>query len=268
LEKLDMKRFSFFIFGVHCHGLFLIVFAYMAAFVGNLFVPKSIDSGGEGTVSALAVGINLLLLAAFSVPHSVMARPAFKRWWTQFVPAPIERSVYVFVSCILMIALLVFWQPITLVVWDFGHPVARGAMWAMFAAGWLLIPLASLMINHFDLFGTRQVWLHLRGREYTHLPFRTPMLYKIVRHPLYVGWMIAFWATPTMTVGHLLFAVTLTAYMLIAIPVEERDLVEAYGKTYVNYRRRVPGLIPSRGVAVSCESDLIAAPSLQTRAVN
>jgi protein-S-isoprenylcysteine O-methyltransferase Ste14 len=152
--------------------------------------------------------------------------------------------MYVLVSCILMIALLAFWRPIDRAIYNLQSPIVRPVMWALFATGWLLVPLASMMINHFDLFGTRQVWLHLQEKAYTYPVFHTPMLYKLVRHPLYVGWIIAFWATPTMTAGHLLFAVSLTAYMLIAIPIEERDLVKQFGQQYVDYRNRVGGLIP------------------------
>jgi protein-S-isoprenylcysteine O-methyltransferase Ste14 len=241
-----MQRRLFFIFGVFSHAMFFPVFAYMAGFVANLFVPWTIDGPVKAGSTSTAIAIDLLLLALFTVPHSAMARPGFKRWWTQFVPSPIERSVYVLISCILMTALLAFWRPIDVVIFDLKHPIARAAMWVLFAAGWLLVPAASLMISHFDLFGTRQVWLHLQQKAYTYLPFHTPMLYKIVRHPLYVGWMIAFWATPTMTAGHLLFATVLTLYMLIAIPLEERDLVAVFGDRYVDYRRQVGALIPRR----------------------
>jgi protein-S-isoprenylcysteine O-methyltransferase Ste14 len=240
-----MLRRIYFLFGIVAHFMFLVVFAYMAGFVGNFLVPKSIDSPVEAGGSVpLAATINLVLLAAFAVPHSVMARPAFKRWWTQYVPQPLERTVYVFTSNILMIALLAFWRPIDFVIYDLGSPVARAAMWALFATGWLLVPLASLMINHFDLFGTRQVWLHMRNTAYSYLPFRTPLLYKVVRHPLYVGWITAFWATPTLTAGHALFAAVLTIYILAAIPLEERDLVAIFGDRYIQYRRKVGGLIP------------------------
>jgi protein-S-isoprenylcysteine O-methyltransferase Ste14 len=226
------------------HALFFVVFLYMAGFVGNFAVPKSIDAPAVAGSTTMAVVIDLILLAAFTVPHSVMARPGFKRWWTRFVPSPVERSVYVMLSNILMIALLALWRPMDHVIFDLRDPVARGAMWALFATGWLLVPLASLMISHFDLFGTRQVWLHLQQKAYTHLPFRTPGLYRFVRHPLYVGWIVAFWSTPTMTMGHLLFASTLTLYMLIAIPFEERDLKAVFPAEYASYRKRVGGLIP------------------------
>jgi protein-S-isoprenylcysteine O-methyltransferase Ste14 len=224
--------------------MFLAVYLYFAGFVGNLIVPKTIDRSSDATTSGPAAAIDLLLLALFAVPHSVMARPAFKRWWTRFVPQPLERSVYVLIANLSVILLIWQWRPLGPVVWDLHHPLARAVAWGGFAAGWLLVPLASLMINHFDLFGTRQVWLHLRGREHAAPAFRTPMLYQVVRHPLYVGWMIAFWVTPTMSAGHLLLAAFLTAYMLVAIPIEERDLVGVYGGQYEDYRRRVPALVP------------------------
>ena len=240
-----MRRIVYFVYGVACHALFLVVYAWMAAFVGNFDFGLIRTIDGPVTRSlASALTIDVLLIAAFAVPHSVMARPMFKRWWTRFVPEPIERSTYVFVSCLLMGLLLWQWQPIGGVVWDVTGPAARSALWALFAVGWLMVPGVSLLINHFDLFGTRQVWLHLRGQAYSDLPFRTPLLYRLVRHPLYVGWMLAFWATPTMTIAHLLFAVLTTAYMLIAIPFEERNLIAHFGENYVEYRRRTGGLIP------------------------
>jgi protein-S-isoprenylcysteine O-methyltransferase Ste14 len=241
-----MQRVAFFLFGVLRHAVFFLVFGYMALFVADLLVPITIDRRPGGPVGSvgLAVVINLALLALFAVPHSVMARPAFKRWWTQFVPTPVERSVYVFIANACMILLLAAWQPIGVTLWDVQHPLLRAAIWGIFCGGWVLVPVASLLINHFDLFGTRQVWLHFRNRPYTHLPFRTPLLYKVVRHPLYVGWTTAFWVAPTMTVGHAIFAAVLTAYMLIAIRYEERDLVSAHGERYEQYRREVPGMIP------------------------
>jgi protein-S-isoprenylcysteine O-methyltransferase Ste14 len=238
-----MRRWLFFVYGVAGHLLFLGTFAYMAGFVGNFLVPKSIDSSSHASTSS-AVVINVLLLALFGVQHSVMARPAFKRMWTRIVPEPIERSTYVWVSCAVTILLMWQWQGIDRVVWDAESPMLRGFLWGLFAIGWLLVPLASLLINHFDLFGTRQVWRYLRGQEYRALPFRVPLLYKHMRHPLYVGWAIAFLATPTMTVGHLLFAGVLTAYMGLAARIEERDLVKYFGDQYAEYRRHVPMFIP------------------------
>jgi protein-S-isoprenylcysteine O-methyltransferase Ste14 len=245
-----MRRWLYFVYGLGCHLLFLGTFAYMAGFVGNLWVPKTIDSTVPGSTSA-AVLINLLLLALFSVQHSVMARPAFKRVWTRIIPEPIERSTYVLVSCVVTFLLMWQWRGIDHVVWDVRHPLLRGLAWGLFASGWLLVPVASLLINHFDLFGTRQVWFYLRGRAYESLPFRVPSLYKHVRHPLYVGWATAFWATPTMTVGHLLFAGVLSGYMGLAALIEERDLIAHFGRQYEEYRRKVPMFIPWRTPAAT-----------------
>jgi protein-S-isoprenylcysteine O-methyltransferase Ste14 len=240
-----MQRKLFFLYGVAAHVMFLGVYAWMAAFVGNFgfgLIP-TIDGPRNGSILT-AIVIDFGLIALFGVQHSVMARPTFKKWWTQFVPQPIERSTYVVISNLLMMLLMWQWRPIGGIVWDVTHPVGRTSLHALFALGWLMVPAVSLMINHFDLFGTRQVWLHLSGREYANLPFRTPLMYRIVRHPLYVGWMIAFWATPTMTLTHLLFAAGLTAYIFVAIPFEERNLVEHFGEDYRAYRRRVGGLVP------------------------
>ena len=237
-----MQKVSFFVYGVLCHAMFLVVFLYMAGFLANFYVPKSIDSGTVGPFGQ-ALLINLVLLALFGIPHSVMARPTFKRWWTKAVPEPIERSTYVLVSNLLMILLLWQWQPMTGVIWEVPWAAGQTVLWALFALGWLLIVFASLLINHFDLFGTRQVWLHLQGKEYTPPHFGMPLLYRMVRHPLYVGWLLAFWVTPSMTVGHLVFSVGTTLYILIAIKLEERNLVEFHPE-YADYRRRVPMLIP------------------------
>jgi protein-S-isoprenylcysteine O-methyltransferase Ste14 len=245
-----MKRAAFFLYGVGAHLAFLLVYGYMAGFVGNLVVPKSIDSGERGPL-ARSLLVDLGLIALFAVQHSVMARPWWKAWWTRIVPKPIERSTYVWISNVLAVLLMWLWQPIGLPVWDVQQPVARAALTSLFAIGWFLVPVASLMINHFDLFGTRQVWLHLRRREYRPLAFRTPMLYAKVRHPLYVGWLIAFWATPTMTLGHLVFAAAMTGYILIAVRYEERDLLAEYGTKYADYRRRVPGFVPRFGSRAS-----------------
>jgi protein-S-isoprenylcysteine O-methyltransferase Ste14 len=238
-----MKRWLFFIYGVGCYLLFLLIFAYLAGFVGNFVVPRSIDTPSPAPFP-LAVAADLGLILLFGLQHSVMARPAFKRMWTQFVPEPIERSTYVLASCVVTFLLVWLWQGIDLVVWDVQQPLARALLWGLFAVGWLLVPITSLMIDHFDLFGTRQVWLYLRGREHAPPKFRVPGLYKWVRHPLYVGWALAFWATPTMTFGHLLFASAMTLYMVLASKVEERDLVHFYGRQYEEYRRRVWAFVP------------------------
>lgn len=238
-----MKRWLFFIYGVVCHVLFLGTFAYMAAFVGNFAVPKTIDSVTGGH-AAIALAIDALLLALFAVQHSVMARPAFKRIWTRLVPEPIERSTYVLLSCLVIGLMMWQWRSLDGVVWEVHEPILRNIVWGLFVCGWLFVPAVSLMIDHFDLFGTRQVWLHLQGRDYQSLPFRVPLLYSQVRHPLYIGWTIAFWATPTMTLGHLLFAGVLTAYMALAALVEERDLIAHFGRQYEEYRRQVPMFVP------------------------
>lgn len=237
-----MRRWGFFLYGVGCHALFLATYAYLAGFTGNLLVPKGIDSPPAGGLGE--AGIDLLLIALFGVQHSVMARPRFKRVWTRLVPEPIERSTYVLLSCAATAVLMWQWRGLDGVVWDVRHPVARGLLWGVFALGWLTVPAVSLMIDHFDLFGTRQVWRHLRGRPNTPQPFRTPLLYGRVRHPLYVGWALAFWATPSMTAGHLLLAAALTLYMVVAARVEERDLVRHFGEVYRAYRRHVPMFLP------------------------
>src|SRR5579862_8210792 len=233
-----------FLYGLSVYVVFLATFLYVIAFSGNIVVPKTIDSGTVGP-AGLAVAVDLALLGVFALQHSIMARRSFKRMWTRIVPEPVERSTYVLASSLALILLFWAWRPLGGVVWDVQNPVARGLLHAGFAFGWLLVLVATFLINHFDLFGLRQVWLHLRGRPYQPLPFRTPGPYRLVRHPLYVGWFFAFWSTPTMTVTHLLFAVMTTAYILVAIQFEERDLVAALPE-YASYRARVPMLIPVR----------------------
>jgi protein-S-isoprenylcysteine O-methyltransferase Ste14 len=238
-----MKRWLFFIYGVCCYLLFLVTYAYLAGFVGNLLVYRSIDTQSpESLVWALAIDLGLVLL--FGLQHSLMARPAFKRVWTRIIPPPIERSTYVLFSCVVTFLLIWFWQGIDLVIWDVKQPLGRILLWGLFVGGWLLIPVTSLMIDHFDLFGTRQVWLYLQGREHEPPAFRIPGLYKWVRHPLYVGWALAFWTTPKMTLGHLLFASSMTFYMVLASKIEERDLLRYYGRQYEDYRRRVGAFVP------------------------
>lgn len=241
-----MKRWMFFVYGIACYVAFLAVYAWFAAFTGNLFVAKSIDAPVTSPVGT-AVAVNFALMLAFGAQHSVMARPAFKRVWTRFVPQPIERSTYVLASCVAVALLIWQWRPIDTVVWNVQQPVGRGGLWTLFAIGWLMVPVVSLMINHFDLFGLRQVWCYLRGRECQPLAFRTPWMYAHVRHPLYVAWALAFWATPTMTAGHLLFAVVLTSYMIAAAVVEERDLLAHFGSQYEEYQQNVPRYVPRFG---------------------
>ena len=238
-----IKRISVFTYGVIAYAIFVGVFAYALGFVGNFLVPKSIDSPPQIPL-AQALLVNLLVLGVFAIQHSVMARPAFKHWLTRFVPKPAERSNYVMMSNLAMIVLFVFWQPLGGTVWNVEDPLVRNLLHAVMVSGWLLVFVSTLFINHFDLFGLRQVWLYLRGREYSNLEFGRPGFYRWVRHPLYVGWFIFFWATPTMTVTHLLFAVMTTLYILVAVRLEERDLIAEHGQSYLDYRAEVPRLIP------------------------
>ncbi len=238
------KRLAVFLYGVICYAAFFVTFVYAIGFIGNLYVPRSMDAAARMPwLPALAVDALLLLL--FAVQHSVMARPAFKEAITRFIPAAAERSTYVLCSSVALAALFAFWQPLGGTVWNVTDPVLRNAINVVFGLGFSLVFVATLLINHFDLFGLRQVWLYLVGKPYTYLEFRTPLFYKYVRHPLYVGWLVAFWATPSMTGAHLLFAVMTTAYILAAIRWEERDLVMVHGARYQEYRQRVPKLVPS-----------------------
>jgi methanethiol S-methyltransferase len=238
-----LKRLSIFAYGLICYAVFFATFLYAIGFVGNFLVPRAID-GEPRLYYSTALLIDLSLLGLFAIQHSLMARPYFKEWLTQFIPASAERSTYVLFSSAALIALFSFWQPIGGVVWEVTDPLWRGVLYVLFAFGWGLVLVSTFLINHFDLFGLRQVWLQLRRKPYTALRFGTPGLYKLIRHPLYLGWFFAFWATPTMSMTHLVFAVATTAYILIAIQLEERDLVEALGEDYRHYRERVPMIIP------------------------
>lgn len=238
-----MKRTMILFYGVASYAVFFVTYLYAAGFLGNLVVPRSIDSPAVVPLGH-ALLVNAGLLGLFAVQHSVMARPAFKRWWKRFVPEAAERSTYVLASSLALILLFWLWQPMGGIVWDVSDPLGRLALQALFLSGFLIVLVTTFLINHFDLFGLRQVWMHFRGQAYTPLRFVTPGPYRMVRHPLYVGWLLAFWATPTMTVAHLLFAVLTTAYILVAIQLEERDLLAAHGPDYAAYRRSVPMLIP------------------------
>jgi protein-S-isoprenylcysteine O-methyltransferase Ste14 len=238
-----IKRICIFLYGLASYAVFFATFLYAVGFIGNFAVPRTLDSAPSREIG-VSLLIDLALLGLFAIQHSVMARPAFKRWFTRVVPESAERSTYVLASSLALIALFALWQPLGGEVWTVSDAVARGALWGAFVFGWLLVLVATFLINHFDLFGLRQVWLQLLGRPYTHLPFGTPVLYRYVRHPLYVGWFFAFWATPTMTLSHLVFAIMTTAYILVAIQFEERDLTAHFGDRYRDYKARVPMLVP------------------------
>ena len=238
------KRLAVFVYGLVSYLLFFLTFVCAVGFIGNLYLPRSMDSAARMSFwPALLIDAGLLLL--FAVQHILIARPVFKEVLTRFIPEAAERSTYVLCSSLLLIALFAFWQPIGGVVWTFTNPVIRNGINVVFGLGFALVFVATLLINHFDLFGLRQVALFLVRKPYTYLEFRTPLFYRYVRHPLYVGWLIAFWATPTMTGAHLLFAGLTSAYILMAIGWEEHDLVTVHGSKYREYQKRVPKLIPS-----------------------
>jgi len=238
-----MARFTILLYGVVSYLIFLLTFLYAIGFMGNLLVPKSIDSGADGPFLNALI-INVLLLSIFAVQHSVMARPAFKARWTKIIPKAAERSTYTLLSSLALILLFYYWQPIGGIIWQVEGSVGRAILYSLFGFGWALVLLSTFLINHFDLFGLRQVYLNFTGQEYTALKFSTPGPYKLVRHPLYLGWFLAFWATPTMTVAHLAFAIITTIYILLAIRWEEQDLLAALGEDYANYRKMVPKVIP------------------------
>jgi methanethiol S-methyltransferase len=254
------KRLAVFVYGLVSYMIFFLTFVYAIGFIGNLYVPKSMDSASRMAFLP-ALAIDALLLLIFAVQHSLMARPAFKEVLTRFIPPAAERSTYVLCSSLLLIAVFAFWQPIGGVVWNVTNPTVWNVINVVFGFGFALVFVATLLINHFDLFGLRQVALYLVGKPYTYLEFRTPLFYRYVRHPLYVGWFIAFWATPTMTTAHLLFALLTSAYILTAIRWEEHDLIIVHGSKYQEYKKRVPKLIPSLAPYRASDERVVPAPS-------
>jgi len=239
-----MGRSVTFIYGIAAYVIFLVTFLYSIGFVGNVLVPKSIDAGVQGPIVASLV-INLLLLSVFALQHSIMARPAFKRVWTKIIPSAAERSTYILMTCAALIAIFVFWQPLTAPIWDVSNTVTGTALTALFWFGWLIVLASTFMIDHFDLFGLRQIYANLKKRQATQPGFIKVGLYRLVRHPIMTGFLIAFWAAPTMTVGHLLFTLVSTAYIVIAVlRFEEKDLIAQIGDEYIAYQSEVPAFVP------------------------
>ena len=241
-----MGRILAFLYGIISYLIFFGSFLYAIGFVGGFYVPKTIDSGNPGDFFT-ALSINILLLGIFAIQHSGMARPAFKRWWTKIIPKPIERSTYVLFSSAVLILLMWQWQPMPGVIWSVEHETARYLIWGLFGLGWFIVLISTYMISHAHLFGLSQVYSFLKRQGLTGPEFQTPGFYRYVRHPLMLGFFIAFWATPQMTAGHLLFSVATTGYILIALQFEEKDLLNHFGEKYRRYREQVPMLIPIPG---------------------
>ena len=234
-----MSRAATLLFAIVAYAIFFATFLYLIVFVGDFsFARITVDEGPPGPVAA-AAAIDIALIALFGIQHSVMARQGFKKWWTRVIPKPAERSVYVLMASAVLIVLMTLWRPIPSAIWDIANPLAANAIWGLFWIGWGMVLLSTFLINHFELFGLQQAWLNMQGREAEPPKFHQPLLYKWVRHPLYLGFFLAFWAAPEMTAGHLLLAVGVSIYMLIAIRYEERDLVDMFGQDYENYRRDV-----------------------------
>jgi methanethiol S-methyltransferase len=238
-----MSRALAFVYGVICYVIFLVTFLYAIAFVGNLFDLKTIDSGHQGALVPSLI-VDGVLLSLFAVQHSVMARQWFKRGWTRIVPQVVERSTYVLLASFVLLLLYWQWRPVTTAVWNIESAAGRLIMWALFWIGWITVLVSTFLVDHFGLFGLKQVYQHAKGIAAQPIPFKTPGLYKAVRHPLYLGFIVAFWSTPRMSVGHLFFAIMTTVYIVVAIQFEERDLIRSYGDSYRTYRQKVSMLIP------------------------
>jgi protein-S-isoprenylcysteine O-methyltransferase Ste14 len=239
-----LKRLLYFAYSATAYLIFLVTFLYAIAFVGGFLVPRRLDGPLEGSLLT-ALAIDCALLTVFAVQHSVMARRWFKERWTRIVPWAIERSTYVLCASLALLLLFWQWRPLGMPIWTVENDIARFVLWTLFAAGWSTVLIVTFLINHFDLFGLRQSWLPLLGRPYTPVSFRTPLPYRFVRHPLYFGFLLAFWMTPTMALAHLVFAIATTAYIVLAIQFEERDLLVEHGAAYAEYRRKVPMLLPA-----------------------
>ena len=238
-----MKRWSVLTYGLASYLIFFAVFLYAILFIGNLWIPNSLDS--QSRVDWVqAVSVNLVLLVSFAIQHSGMARPSFKKWITRHIPEPAERSTFVLLSSVALMLVFLFWQPLGGLVWKLNQPFAVGALYGLYFLGWAILFVATCAISHCDLFGLRQVWYYFNGKTYIPYEFQIPGIYNYVRHPIYVGWLMIIWAAPTMTLSHLLFAVGMTAYILIGIQFEEKDLLKQFGRKYAAYRKRVPMLIP------------------------
>lgn len=239
-----MKKLFYSAYALLCYSIFLVVLLYLIGFVADMFVPKTINQGGFGVSLLGAISINLFLLSLFGIQHSVMARQQFKEKWTKVVPKPIERSTYVLFSSLVLINLMYFWNPIQTKLWDFTNGSFANIMTALSFVGWGIVLISTFLINHFDLFGLRQVYCYTVGKPVQKLKFRTPLFYKIIRHPIYFGFLIAFWSAPTMTAGHLLFCLGMTVYIFIGISHEEKDLVRAFGPLYEKYKQKTFRIIP------------------------
>lgn len=242
-----MGRSAAFLYGMIVYVIFLITFLYAIGFTGNIVVPKSIDSGTPGPV-AISLVINLALLSVFALQHSIMARPAFKRMWTRLIPEAAERSTYILMTCVALILIFAFWQPIPNLIWNFGNSITGVTLSLLFWCGWLVVLASTFMIDHLDLFGLKQVFAHLKKRQAMHPNFVKTGFYRLVRHPIMTGFLIAFWATPNMSAGHLLFACVTTGYIVIAVlHLEEKDLIASIGEDYLSYRDEVPAFVPGFG---------------------
>jgi methanethiol S-methyltransferase len=251
------KRLFAFVYGLACYGMFLVALLLAVGFLGNIWLPTSLDSETTGG-GAEALLIDAGLLALFALQHSIMARRWFKEAWTRIVPEPVERSTYVLFSSVALLLLFSQWRPLGGTVWDLSRTVAGTILTVGFVLGLVTVLVSTFLINHFDLFGLRQVWLYLSGRPYTQSKFRTPFFYRYVRHPLYVGWLLSFWCAPVMTAAHLFFAGMCSAYILVAIQFEEKDLIALHGEKYLRYREEVPMLIPGSAKKQRAEQSVAA----------